>query len=362
MLKILFRFIALPILVLFVLAFPFSLVMRNLGALIFDAETTKTFVRESLLSSELASSLARQGAEQILSSDEGGKEISTALFAQLTEEDWRQITEIIAPEALVSETVDSAIDAFTDWLDTPDAPFPDLNVELTGWKASTIQNAGGLVAVFLDALPACGQSELTALANEGVTARSASLPVCRPPEPYYSAIIASAGPLMEAVISRSPNSIELKQLTGGAEAPKELVELKSNLVQLRFWLAWGWVAVLAIGLAAAGLAGSGLIGFLKWAGWPLLVAGIVTLTLGLAVFIFNFNFLETLFGTFEGSQAFGILAGAVASGALPLVGAPLLLQGLASIALALAALLYARALQRRLTSPGIPINRRRIRL
>jgi hypothetical protein len=52
----------------------------------------------------------------------------------------------------------------------------------------------------------------------------------------------------------------------------------------------------------------------------------------------------------------------VAGGALQLIGAPLIFQGLLSLVAGLGALAYARSLHSKEVSPGIPINRRRIRL
>jgi len=363
--KFLLRLIALPLLVLFMVAFPLSLVMRNLGALLFDAQTTKTLVRESLMGSELAGSLARQGAEQMLSSEGGdakGEASAMELFAQLSEEDWRQITEIVAPEALVSETVDKVIDSFSEWLNDAEADFPNLQVDLAPWKTGTIQKADQLVAVLLDALPECSQAAAASLALQAVTTQAESLPGCRPPEPLYSQLITHSTGLIEGIINSAPDKIDLNQITQSADAPKELIELKASLIQLRFWLAWGWLTVLAVGVLAAWMASAGLRSFLGWLGWPMLIAGGLTLTFGLSVFVFQLQFLDQLFASAGTNPAISVLGAAVAGGALQLIGAPLILQGLVSLALGLGAVVYARALRRKETSPGIPINRKRIRL
>ena len=360
--KFLLRLIALPVLILFIMAFPLSLVMRNLGALIFDAQTTKAFVHESLMGSEFARSLARRGATQLVSSEGGEGQISAAVFAQLTEEDWRQITDIIAPEAAVSATVDVIIDSFSTWLNDADADFPNLQVDLSPWKTGTIQKADQLVAVFLGALPECSQAAAADLALQDATTRAESLPICRPPEPLYSQMITQSGALIERLVGGAPDMIDLDQITRGADAPQELIESKASLIQLRSWLAWGWLAVLLVGLLAAWIASRGLRSFLGWAGWPLLVAGGLALAFGLAVFIFKFQFLDQLFAVAESSSAVSVLAAAVAGGALQSTGAPLIVEGLVSLAVGLGALGYARALHKQEVSPGIPINRKRIGL
>lgn len=366
--KFLLRLIALPVLILFVLALPLSLVLRNMGALIFDADTTKALVRESLLDSELAGSLARQGAESLLTradeeeSGEAGQKLSLDAFAQLSEEDWRQITEIVAPETLVADTVDGAIDAFSDWLNDAQAEFPNLSVDLSEWKAETIKNADRLVIVFMDSLPECSQAAMGELAQQSLIMQVESLPACRPSEPLYSQLVSQSATMIERMLDGAPDAIDLDQITQGADAPRELIELKTSLIQARAWLAWGWVAVVAIGLLAAALAATGLRGFLTWAGWPLLLAGLITLTLGLSMYVFNYRFLDQVFALLEDSPAISALAASAAGGMLQLVGGPLMLQGLIATALAVGSLFYARALHQKEISPGIPIKRKRIGL
>lgn len=357
--KFLLRLIALPVLLGFIIAFPLSLVLRNLGSLVFEAETTKALVHESLMNSEMARTLARQGAQQMVSRETGGEEISTDLLARLTEEDWRQITEIIASRRVLSGTFDGVIDSFSEWLDDADADFPKLQVDLSAWKASTLQNTETLAEVLLNALPPC---ETVQAGASGLQASLESLPACRPPEPEFSQVVSQSSILIQRVLDRAPDNFDLGQITQGAETPQELIELKSNLLQLRFWLGWGWLAVLTIGVVAAWLASAGLRSFLGFLGWPLLLAGGLALGFGLAVFIFQFQFLSQLFALTETSPALTLLGGAVAGGALQLIGAPLIFQGLVTLAAGAGAVVYARALGRTEASPGIPINRKRIRL
>lgn len=362
MLKILLRVIAVPVLVLFVLALPISLMLRDVGSLLFEADTTKALVRQSLLGSDLAGRFARRSTEQVLSSDTGGEAGFTLLFTQIDEEEWRQITEIIAPEDLIAETVDVIVDAFTNWLNDDQADFPELQVNLSRLKANAIQNTEEVVAVFLNALPECSADVLSNLTLDAGLLES--FPGCRPPEPLYSQIVAQADSSVGQLISQAPDNIDLNQITDCQQAPAELIQLKQTLVRLRLGLAWGWVAVLGIGLLAAWAASAGLKSFLRWSGWPMLLAGGLTLILGLSLFVFTFSFMDRALAMIFGdeSAAMGVLASAMAGGALNLVSGPLALQGLVATMAGLGALLYARSQHQREKSPGIPINRKRISL
>jgi hypothetical protein len=280
----------------------------------------------------------------------------------MDEEDWRQITEIIAPEDLLSDTVDVVVDAFSNWLNDEEADLPDLNVNLARLKANAIQNTTEVVSVFLNALPECDADVLASLTVSAGLLQS--IPACRPPEPLFSQVAAQADSSVAQLISQAPDSIDLNEITDGQQAPQELLHLKQTIIQLRFGLAWGWVAVLGLGLVTAWAASTGLKSFLRWSGWPLFLSGAITLVIGLSLFVFTFSFIDSIlrvvFG--EGSAAMGVLAGAMAGGALNLVSGPMALQGVVVTLLGLGSLLYARSLDRREKSPGIPINRRRIGL
>lgn len=366
MFKAILRFFAVIFLAVFVFAFPLSLVLRDVGSLLFDPETTKMLVRENLRGSELMASLARQATQQMLASEdaENGEESPAQLaLAQLSDEQWRQITELIAPEDLVEETADQVVDAFTAWLNTQ-AAFPEVQLNLAALKNNAIANAGEVVAVVMNALPACDAETLAAMsAPEDAEQLAAAIPLCLPPEPLYSEVITRADSAMTEMLSHAPDTIDLGQLNQG-QAPAELTQLKQNLVSMRTFLTWSWLAIAALGLAAVVMGASGTVSYLKWAGWPLVLSGVIVLLFGLGLRVFSLNFLDQFLATVleQGPGAMGSLGTAIASGALNLVARPLLIQGVILTSLGMIALVSARVLARRQASPGIPINRRRIGL
>ncbi len=375
MLTALLRVFAIILLAFFVIALPGSLLLRDVGALVFDPETTKVLVREHLMDSELIASMARQATEQMLlgqfedqdpqtQSSLQGNVVQTVLI-QMSEEDWRQITELAGPEALVEESVDSVVDAYTDWLDS-DAEFPSLLLDLQPWKDNTATNAPQILTVVLDSLPECtlemaAQMAIEGLQNIGI---EGAIPACRPPEPLYGALIANAPTLLAGPLALAPDQFDLNQVTAGQEAPDELIRLKSGITQVRNLSRWTWIAVSVIGLVAVAMAARSLRQVLTWAGWPLAISGGFVVLLALGMLFFPIQFLnEAIANLFLGEggaqSAFGA---AVAAGALDLVSRPLLLQGVLIMAAGSAALIYARVLARREASPGIPLNQKKINL
>ncbi len=359
-----------PILVLFVLAFPISLTLRSVGNLLFEANTTKSLVRQSLLNSELGGRLARRGAEQILGEqggDPSAQDATSQILANLTEEDWREITELIAPEDLVSQTLDKVVDAFSEWLNTPKADFPDLNLDISSWKSNAVKQASAVATVVLDALPDCDVAQVTDMTQRAAQDPASileALPACKPPDPFYSQIIDRADRVMTQIVSGVPDVVDLSRFTQGKTAPAELVSLRGSMLLLRTWLTWGWALVLGVALLAAILAASDLKSFLAWFGWPLVAAGLVTVLLAFLMLIFRFEFLDQLMASSAGQQnvALQALLGALSGGALRLVAGPVILEGAIAALVGSGAVLYGRVLDRREKSPGIPLNRRKIGL
>jgi hypothetical protein len=368
LLKAILRFFAVIILAIFIIAFPLTLVLRNVGSLLFDPETTKMLVRANLRNSDLIASLARQATQEMLLAEGSGETQQNGIqiaLSKLSEEDWRQITELVAPEDLVTETADQVVDAFSIWLNTQ-AAFPDVQLNLAALKENAIANASGVVSVVMNALPACDAQTIASITQAGeqnAEQLANIIPICLPPEPIYSIVLSQADTVMTQMLAQAPDTIDLGQLNQG-QAPAELTQLKENLVSMRSFLSWSWVAVLAIGLIGVVLGASGIASALKWAGWPLVISGLIVLIFGIGLKLFTLNFLDQfLASVFEqGSGAMGSLGSAIASGSLNLIGTPMLLQGVLLTAIGTISLIYSRTLARNAASPGIPINRRRIGL
>lgn len=374
MLKAFLRILAAILLAIFVLALPLSLVMRDVGALIFDPATTQTLVRDHLLDSELIAGLAEQATQELLvSGAEQGQEdksLTGALIQNsldnLSSEDWEQITDYVAPSALVEKTVEEVVTAYTDWLDG-DAPMPTLTLDLTTWKANAEANASEVLTVVLNAMPPCNAEQIGAMALDALQSAQGlveNISACNPPEPFYSAIVNNADLLLRASLQAAPDSIDIAQLGQSSGSASQLMQLKTNLAQVRLVLGWTWAVVAGVGLLAMVAGSVGLKSFLRWSGWPLALAGTLTLIFGLALQLFSLQFLDDLLSQplIAEAGAVGALGRAIAGGALDLVSRPLLLQGLLLAALGITGLYTARLLAKREASPGIPLKQKKIGL
>jgi hypothetical protein len=235
------------------------------------------------------------------------------------------------------------------------------------WKANAEANAPQVMAIVLDAMPPCNAEQIGALTLDALTSAQGlleNISACNPPEPFYSAIVNNANLLLKASLQTAPDSIDISQLGQSNGAPNELTQLKTNLSQVRTVLNWTWVGIAGIGALAVVAGATGFTSALRWAGWPLLLAGVLALVFGLALQLFSLQFLDNFLSQplMAEAGAVGALGRAIAGGALDLVSKPLLLQGLLMSALGAGGIYVASLVTKRAASPGIPLNQRRIGL
>jgi hypothetical protein len=371
------RALALALMSLFVVTFPISLLLHDMGELAFDPETTKSLVRDYLLRSEFVASLARRATEQMVSGEpllgepeSAEASVDTTLLQRtiggLTEADWREITDLTVPNRLVEQSLTEVIDAYTLWLNGQD-DFPPLQVNLLPWKENLREKSGDVIAIVLDSLPECTLEQAIAMSLEGLQSSESLagiIPICRPPEPVYSALLANGEFLLAGTLTLTPDTIDLDWNDQNLQPPRELVELREALLRARFVLNWGWLAVVALGIAAVAISARTLEAVLVWSGWPLLLAGAGTLFLGLAFRFFNLAFVDDAIGSLLGGSLgiAGSAGTAIVGAALDFVSRPLLLQGFFITITGLASIFTARYLAQNNPATGIPINRRRIGL
>jgi hypothetical protein len=347
------RFISTILLFLVVVSLPLTLLARDMGQLIFDADTIKELVSENLLAPEFVARVAENVTisaigtamdeepvpDEIADTEqEDGLDMSlmTEAFSYLEEDDWIEITTLIAPPDLVGETVNGLVDGYIAWLDNDD-DFPALRFELAPWKANLRTHSSSVVAILLDALPACTAEEIVAQAlaglEQGESLGQVLTPVCSPPEPLYSAMLGGADRMVGGLTARMPDSVDTSVL-GEESAPEELVVLKQNLQRARLILNWSWLLAAAVGALAVWMGSRSLPEALRSASWPLLFAGGITLLIGGLQALFTRMFAD-------GPGAIAALGTAVIAGVFPLVAQPLLIQGAILATLGLGALIAA---------------------
>ncbi len=278
------KFLALLVACVFVLTLPLTLWMYNAGQFAFDAARVEAAVLDLLLEENLLpvglQSFAAQGGMTDMA---GGLPAETVqeLFGRLTLDDWKALQEILLPERILAPWVSAAVGGVYTWLNS-DAPLPVIVLEMDEFKKN-IAAGGGEQAVQLifDTLPPCTAEQAAEYAR---AAEEGTISPCRLPDPGGAEQMAVFLGVLETMVANLPSTIDLTGGTEGAAAAGALglypLKLQLGMAQTAArWAPWLEVALLLLILAFA-IRSLRELG--RWWGIPLLLAGALTLALGLS--------------------------------------------------------------------------------
>lgn len=292
----LLRFIAIFILIFVVLFLPFALFARNVGAVIFSPERIMELIDENVLDTDVAASMAQQLASGQIAEGEPDDSINGLMIAGIANfdhGDWIQMLVLIAPRALLNETLSQIITGFDEWIDSP-APRPQIQVEIKPWKNNIESNSVSVIELVMNALPQCNSEHTEAYIAIGVTGlnEDSSIPHCRPTEPLYSELLAYGSNGLPNVFANYPDEVNLGRAFGPSES--NLVLLKRSLRRIRTFMRFSWLVLFGALTFAVVFGARSLAGYFKWTGWPLLLTGLGTLLLGIIMMISSKLFLGWL--------------------------------------------------------------------
>jgi hypothetical protein len=202
------------------------------------------------------------------------------------------ILRLIPPEWMQSQ-VESVIDQVVAYLDHGQG-LPELTVSLKDIKANLNQGAlENALREVMATLPPCTAEQLLTFGGDLLTGQTAIIPACRPPEALQEMAIASAKVTMEGMLGRMlPDQLNLMQPLGattagggalpfmqGLERALSWLRLAKRIAELSAILPLVLLAIIALLTArSARLA-------LRWLGWPLLAAGLLSALTGLALYL-----------------------------------------------------------------------------
>ena len=233
-----------------IFALPIGLFLRNLGGLLFDSENMKSFVSNTVdtnFVADLASDVVRERLLEGAESDEPVSVFVQRSLQELDEAAWSQIVTRFAPPEFIVSTTDLLVDAYVEWLDS-ESPLPAVVIDLAPWKDNLKSRPDELVAIVLKSLLPCTAEELGSQLLEGLsneTGLPGLIPLCNPPEPFYSALLSGADGIVQSVVGRIPNEFQLD--LSNLEGFESLELLKENLQRARSLLLNTWLIALGVG-------------------------------------------------------------------------------------------------------------------
>jgi hypothetical protein len=199
----------------------------------------------------------------------------------LDHDQWVELIRLVAPPKLINETIEEGLVGYYRWIDSSD-DVPEVEVDLKDWKSTLITNFVPALELIMYALPECTDAQQNQFFNEDNLAADA--PACRPTGPVYNVFIEQAGTSFPALIEDLPDDYAL-----GSELEAENIDwaaAKKNLQTFKFITQASWIVMLIMFVVAIPMGARSLSGVFKWAGWPVLLAGILTLILAALLLVF----------------------------------------------------------------------------
>ncbi len=268
-----FQVIAFLLMIVVVVGLPLALLGNQVTQPLLNAERL-----EALISPEVLARLTITRLEQRQLSDSGNAAQTFVLQAlqQMSQEDWVAFYELTAPPEVMAGFSQQVVDGLQGWLDGDEA---DIVLDLQPIKANITAQSQPVMSLLLGTLPGCTGDQLVQM-TAFATGFSQEIPLCTPPEPFYSVMLEIGASMLPAGLAALPDDLQISaaQLQSSSPRMTRLVQIlrAGRLVSRLGWLGLTLIYLVAIPLGARSLAG----GF-KWAGWPSLLAGLQSLLLGL---------------------------------------------------------------------------------
>ncbi len=199
----------------------------------------------------------------------------------------QEVVQLLIPPTWADEQTEAIVDALYDFLDSGDVGAATVVLDITPFLTQLRGDAGlQLVTVLLDNLPTCTQS--TADLIWGMLADSVEVPRCLPQEVDRQAFAANMHTAVVQTIDQNPQLLaqagrfEVNLLTNEANqvSPEQQAQLQQmyQLYQTAQKFAWMmWLIPLFSLFFMLLLAARSLRSFFLWLGWPLAVAGLLTI-------------------------------------------------------------------------------------
>jgi hypothetical protein len=263
------RTLALICAILLVPALVFALVTTNLQKSLFDPALYKDAFRAARVYDRLPNLIAEQLAAK--AGQQGG--VSAFLLGALPPDALQKLLASVLPADAVQRLAEQGIDQALAYVNGRSG---DPGISLGGIKQQLASNSGGLLDEYFNSLPACSLADALSLA--GGLLGGGELPRCNPPDAVKQAI---SGPL-SALLEQQLNEVLPESLgIGGAGTGLQgffttlrWMRVAAALTPLLALLLLGVMTLLAVRTA---------VDLLRWWGWPLLIAGLLSLCAGMLV-------------------------------------------------------------------------------
>lgn len=301
------RSIAIFLMVMVVITLPLSLGSRNAGKVVFSPEALAGLIERSIFNNEVLMRVMQEALEsESLSKKKRDRDtvMPQALLSAIERKRARPL-QLIIPEKLLSQTLKPIVENIFTWLDSS-KNYPEIRIDLMPFKSYITASLKTSMDSLFSMFPPCSPEQIRSLS---AIPRTGALPKCRMPEPYYGRFASAVQRKVKPKIKELPDEIDITSvmnpLQGMEKSPAcmrchnhglfkkdphlgKIGEAKQWLLSVRSWMNNFWIVVFIVYIVSFVLATIGIKSRserLKWAGWPLMLSGVVSLLL--AVFFLH---------------------------------------------------------------------------
>jgi hypothetical protein len=284
------RLIGMLLVLSFILLLPPALVLRNTGEAVFSRDQLRKLVDKAVLDPALPVRAVYQGAfSGVIAEEVGRNQRIDHTGIRMSSSDADEVIRIVEgmmPKDLLDSTVDEILNALFDWLDGPQA-YPELVIDTRPFTRRMRSSLPALVERVVDSLPTCTDLQLREIVQKRLAKRPGRMKPCAPPEPYRQVMKSAIIENFSARLAEVPPAVNVAQRMKQEVARENVLGAKKSLRGARSLMHSGWVAVFGLYLLSIPLAARSKADAIKWAGWPLALAGTITVMIALGIRVFG---------------------------------------------------------------------------
>ena len=305
------RSTAIALMAVVVFALPLSLGSRNAGKVLFSPEALTGLIEKSIGNPDLLVGVVREALE----SERGGKLDRDTVMSQLlltaVKGERARFSQLVIPEKQFSQTLKPVVKNIFTWLDNP-KEYPEIRVDLLPLKSHITARLRPSINSLFSAFPPCSPEQIGSLS---ATPLPGALPRCRIPEPYYARFTSAVQRVVKTRIDELPDEIDITAIMNPVQGMErssvcmqchnhglfkrdphlgKIGEAKQWLLSVRAWMNNAWIVVFVAFIVSFVMATAGIKARserLRWAGWPLMLSGAVSLLLAV-YFLYSFGMPE----------------------------------------------------------------------
>ena len=271
---------AIVLLTLFVLSFPLTLAITNLGSILFNQNKVTDLVVTDLVSDKALPGLIKEIT--ILETEHGAlnklfdNRMLMNVLSGIQSNEWVELFDIVLPEKDRVALVDNIVGGLFTWFNDSQ-PYPDITIQVSPIIARLENNLPDVAAWIFKTfhVPACDAKQIARYQASDFGTDPQALITCTPPEDLKENVIAGTATAIQTTLTKQapPAVINLTQELSKQMPHEQMLAQKAKLNQVRTLSQFLWIVPVLFFLIAIALVVRSLKEIITWVQWPFLVVG-----------------------------------------------------------------------------------------